>query len=961
MGFFKSFVKAISNPINLAVAAGATAILGPVAVGGLSFSGFQAFAFRAAVSAGLSAAAQSLSPKPKLPDFGSFVTDATGRTQMIKQPITARRAVYGQTRVSGPLAFIESTNEDQYLHLVVLLAAHECQEITTVYLNDEALTLDGSGNVTAPSRYANLVRVKKHLGTTTQTADSDLVSEVSGWTSEHRLQGICYVYVRLEFDADAFPNGIPNISALVQGKKLFDPRDSTTAYSTNPALVIRDYLTNASYGFAASTAEIDDTAFQTAANICDESVTLAAGGFESKYTCNGTIDSASAPRGTLEGLLSSCGGIMTYTNGQFGIKAAKYVSPSLTLTNDDLRGPIGVQTKRSRRDNFNGVKGVFAPASTNYVATDYPALTSSTFETEDGGLQQFLDYDLPYTQSSSMAQRLAKIALYRNRQQVTMDFPANLKAFQLAVGDTVQVTNDRFGFSSKVFEVAEWSLVFEGSDNGVTMGVDLMLRELASSVFDWDAEEQDFLQDNSTLPNPFDLTAPSMTVTDEVRALNQTAISVLVVEVASPSIYAKQFEVQAKKSTDTDYTVLGIGSGNVFELVDVEDNAIYDVRSRIINGLGVRSPFNSQQHQVVGKTAPPEDVTGFSVNIIGTEAHLSWTPVGDLDLSHYHVRHARETTGATYSNSIDLAPKVSRPANTVIVPAMTGTYFIKAVDKLGNASTNATSKVAIIEDIKGLNVVETSTQHPAFTGTKSGTVVVDDVLKLKSAINFDDLTGNFDDAPGLFDGAGGNTGTSGTYDFDNYVDLGQVFTSRVTSTVNVQRAEYVTLFDDREGLFDAATGLFDGDVQAFDDTNVELFISVTDDDPAGSPTWSDYAPFFVGDYKARALRFRAKLTSTDEQASPEVTALSVSIDMPDRTVADADVASGAGAKAITFSPAFKALQGVGITAQNLNSGDYYAITSKSATGFTITFYNSSNTAVDRTFDYVAKGYGEVAA
>ena len=71
------------------------------------------------------------------------------------------------------------------------------------------------------------------------------------------------------------------------------------------------------------------------------------------------------------------------------------------------------------------------------------------------------------------------------------------------------------------------------------------------------------------------------------------------------------------------------------------------------------------------------------------------------------------------ATALTLAPKVSRPANTVIVPAMTGTYFIKAVDKLGNASTNATSKVAIIEDIKGLNVVETSTQHPAFSGTPS--------------------------------------------------------------------------------------------------------------------------------------------------------------------------------------------------------------------------------------------------
>ena len=61
----------------------------------------------------------------------------------------------------------------------------------------------------------------------------------------------------------------------MKGKKLYDPRDGSTAYSTNPALVIRDYLTNASYGFAADSAEIDDTSFQTAANVCDESITLA--------------------------------------------------------------------------------------------------------------------------------------------------------------------------------------------------------------------------------------------------------------------------------------------------------------------------------------------------------------------------------------------------------------------------------------------------------------------------------------------------------------------------------------------------------------------------------------------------------------------------------------------------------------------------------------------------------------
>jgi hypothetical protein len=859
------------------------------------------------------------------------------------------------------MAFAESTDNDTNLHLVLMLASHEIDAITTVYINEEAVTLDGDGNVTAPSKYVGKIRVNKHLGADNQLADSDLVAESDKWTTSHRLRGIAYLYVRLKYSVDAFPNGIPNISAIVRGKKVYDPRTASTAYSDNPALCIRDYLLDQRYGFRATSAEINDTAFSTAADICDESVSLAAGGAENRYSINGTITTAAPPKQVLEAMLSSCGGIITYANGKFSIKAAKYVSPTVTLTEDDMISSISVQTRQSRRDNYNAVKGVFTSPDTNYIPVDYPAYTSSTFQTEDGGEQQFLDYDLTYTTSSAMAQRLAKVALFRNRQQVTMEVSCNLAAFKLDVGDTIQFTNERFGFSNKVFEVAEWQMGVASSGDSIVLTVGLLLRELNSAVFDWDAEETAFLLDNTTLPDPFTLTPPGLTVTDELQIFNQKAVSVLIIDVSSSSAYANQFEVEAKKSTSTEYISLGTSASNRFELVDVEDNAVYDVRARIVNAIGVRSAYATDQHQVVGKTAPPADVTDFSVNIIETQAHLSWTPVADLDLSHYIIRHARETSGAEYANAVTIAEKVSRPANTAIVPAMTGTYFIKAVDKLDNASTNPTNKVAIIESIKGLNAVTTSTQSPTFSGAKSSTVVTDSKLILDTSINFDDATGDFDDASGSFDGGSGNVASSGTYDFDSVVDLGSVYTSRVTANINVTRADYVNLFDDAEGLFDDRTGTFDGDVQAFDDTNVELFIATTEDDPAGSPTFTDFRKFFVGDYKARGLKFRAVLKTSDNETTPEVTQLSVAVDMPDRVVSEADVSSGAGSKAITFSPAYKAVQGIGVAAQDLQSGDYYVITGKSSTGFTITFYNSSDAVISRTFDYVAKGYGELAA
>jgi len=908
-------------------------------------------------SAVINFALQALAPKPSIPNIGGSFQQS--HTVTSRQSNASRKIVYGETRVGGPFGFIKTADDDSKLGMTILLSVGEVQSIKTIFFDTEELTLDVNGRITAPDKFTSgNSKIRKFTGSSSQAAPDIDFRNRYNYPQNATLTDVAYIAVDLEkTDGDSFPNGVPNITAIVEGRKCFDPRTSTTIHTHNPAVIIRDYLLDADYGLGVSSSEINDTSFIAAASICDETVALRGGGFEKRYTFDGVIDTANTPKSNLEQMLTSMAGTLYYSNGKWSIKAGAYVTPTVTLDEDDLAGPLQINTAISRRDSFNAVKGQFISPDSDYQATDYPAITSSTFETEDGGQRSYLDFALPFTQSSKTAQRLAKIALFKNRQRISLSAKFKLTAFQFEVGDTLMITNTRLGFSSKVFEVQGWALNFTAEE----VTVDCQLIETNSDVYSWNAEEEDFEQDNTTLPNPFDLVAPSITATDEVRALNQTAISVLIVDVASPSIYAKNFEVQAKKTTDSEYTSLGIGASNRFELLDVEDTVTYDIRARIINRLGVQSPYRTGQHQIVGKTAPPQDVTGFSVNIIDTEAHLSWTPVTDADLSHYHVRHARETTGATYSNSIDLAPKVSRPANTVIVPAMTGTYFIKAVDKLGNASTNATSQVAIIEDIKGLNAVATTTQHPAFSGTKTGVVVVDDKLKLKSAINFDELTGNFDDAEGLFDGAGGNTGTTGTYEFDNYVDLGAVFTSRVTATVNVVRVDYVVLFDSREGLFDSAVGTFDGDAQAFDDTNVELQVAVTDDDPAGSPTYTAFKPFFVGDYKARAFKFRAILTSTDEQASPEVSALSVTIDMPDRTIAVADTASGAGAKAITFSPAFKALQGIGITAQNLNSGDYYAITSKSATGFTITFFNSSNTAVDRTFDFVAKGYGEVAA
>ena len=271
-----------AGPIVAAVAATAASAFAAGGIGALSFSAFglsltggMAFAAQVLVRTALGYAMSALSGSDTgTKGEGGYTVSALGAA-------SPTAFIYGQVRIGGIIFYQETTGaKNKYLHQCVAIADHEIEEFTSIYLNDEELTLDGDGVCTAPAKYANIVRVKEHLGADDQVADVDLVSESEQWTSDHKASGIAYLYVRFTYSKDKYPNGIPDISCLVKGKKVLDTRSATTAYSANPAMCLRDYLITAKI---ATASEIDTTSFEAAANICDESVNLSAGGTESRY------------------------------------------------------------------------------------------------------------------------------------------------------------------------------------------------------------------------------------------------------------------------------------------------------------------------------------------------------------------------------------------------------------------------------------------------------------------------------------------------------------------------------------------------------------------------------------------------------------------------------------------------------------------------------------------------------
>ena len=425
-------------------------------------------------------------PAPVVPPPVPVVTTTvTPPARMVRQPITSHRILYGEVRTGGPLVYTHlrapsGSSKLDLLHLVVVLAAHEVDAIGDVYFDNTLVSLDGNGGATsAPYARSGTVyaNVWKHLGSPDQNADSVLVANTNNeWTNAHRLRGRAYLHLQLRRDDTAFPGGLPNVSAKVRGRKIYDPRTDTTAWSDNAALAILDYL-RAPFGLNCSLDEIDISSFIAAANICDETV-LRPGGNEKRYTVNGVIDLNQAPVDTVPKLLSACAGRLTSTAGTWRLSAGAWLPPLVELGEADLRDPVTVRPRRSRRELINTVRGSFLSAASDGQPTDYPPVTVDGYRTEDGDLEVARSLDLPFTNSPYMAQRIARIILEANRRQITVEFPANLAGLRLAAGPTGALALPRFGRVDQPMVVSSWKMA-------ETMGVDITLTEEDPAVYEF--------------------------------------------------------------------------------------------------------------------------------------------------------------------------------------------------------------------------------------------------------------------------------------------------------------------------------------------------------------------------------------------------------------------------------------------------------------------------------------------
>ena len=866
--------------IVVAIAAAVAGAAATSVAAGLIGSTLLGYAFLATAAASLvggivaTAAAYGLSaifglnnaPKQR----GGLSQQANDRKQLVRSSIEPRQVIYGTARVSGPMIYASSSGEDRrYLHLVIPLANHAIDGIDAVWINDQrigAVSIDGNGDVTegpfgpVTSGRPALVKVQIANGTQT-TANATLVAQsTDGWGSDHVLQGVAYAYIRMEYNQEAFPNGLQNVSFQVRGKRdIYDPRTRQFGFTHNAALIILDYLRSQD-GLACADDEIDFDAFIAAANVCDENVVIdAVPTGQRRYDCDGAFGLDRAPLDIMEDMLTSCAGTLVYVQGKYRIHVGAYEAPTDTLTVSDLAGDIELVTKPPRRDLFNGVRGTFIDPDRSWQASEFTPYYDSTFVTEDGEAI-WRDAELPFTIDNKRAQRLAKLMLRRARESLTIRVPVQYKGIRYSVWQTLAVTIDDFGWTAKPFRIQSWAFA---PDTGI---ITLTLREESAGSYAWSYADLGIgsTSPDTNLIDAFSIPAPAgLTISEELYATRDGAgVRTRATLAWAPPGYPfiRSYDVQYRAVGDAVWRVVAPTLGETRAVIDDLADGSYEWRVRAVGSVAsgewavTTAPIGGLASQ------PPAGVTGLAVQSIGGFAFLRWNLHPDLDVrvgGRIEFRHSSNNAATDWVSSTSIGNAVSGAHTTVVMPLKPGVYFAKAVDAGGRYSSAVAMIGASQATALAFANVDSLTEHTAFSGAKTGVVVTDNTIRLDSSGNIDaeasfDAISNIDNLGGVL--------SSGTYDFSAGIDVLSVQPVRLTSNIKAVVINTFDAVDARPAMVDDWLD-WDGAIGGEADAWVE--VRTTQNNPSSSPVWDSWRRLDASEFVARGFEFRAQLRSYD--------------------------------------------------------------------------------------------------
>lgn len=238
-------------------------------------------------------------------------------------------------------------------------------------------------------------------------------------------------------------NGNPSVSAVVMGKKVYDTRTKKTAYSTNPAMCLRDFMLSKRYGLGRwiSADDLDEDSWNKAADYCDEEISfLDASGAVIKakrFELNMVIDQKNNALDWLQEILANFQGYLTLTNGKFKLHIESKTDIAYKF-NDDNCSDLSV-TPLSLNDTPNKyVVKIIDPRN------NWTTVACNVEDYADQKERQKIitkEVNLNGTTSQYQALRLARF--YRDQNlacPLTLSWKTGINGMHLEPGDVVTVS-----------------------------------------------------------------------------------------------------------------------------------------------------------------------------------------------------------------------------------------------------------------------------------------------------------------------------------------------------------------------------------------------------------------------------------------------------------------------------------------------------------------------------------------
>jgi hypothetical protein len=345
-----------------------------------------------------------------------------------KTPVPARVRAYGRVRLYGSwILFSYKANGAP----VDVWAFHDgpASAILQVYLNDDKVTIIGGVvQQLADKRYRDSkVLAGYNLGAPTETAHAAVVSALPGiWTSDHRGDGVVTGYLIKQLTKgdkffETYPNG-DDIQMSLAGDwaPVFDFRDggqspsspATWEFRDNSILALLHYLI-VERGYDYETQILPQIGKWTdAADDCDASTPLKAGGSETRYRLALAYNATEQPSSVIAAILATCDGwYCENERGEVIVYSGRYYEPTVSLGLGQIVS-YTFQQDVAEEDAVNEMTITYVSAEHDYNTVDAQSWRDQAAIDASGRepVTTSLDAQIP---SAAQGRRLAKRKMIR--------------------------------------------------------------------------------------------------------------------------------------------------------------------------------------------------------------------------------------------------------------------------------------------------------------------------------------------------------------------------------------------------------------------------------------------------------------------------------------------------------------------------------------------------------------------